>query len=207
MAEWITNFAALLRPLVIAVSTRRLVAAKIMDTSLNSSEPTSRFTRSIGRLSLIGNRAAGLVQARRLIAMLCLLVSVPSLSFALELQADTDLATAGYYQLKWQGIADNVHVEIQEADNARFRNAETLYQGRDRARVVTGRSDGTYYYRARRIDVNGSTGAWSDIVKVQVEHHPLSRAFGFFIVGAIVFLSILIAILIGNRRYHSKESQ
>lgn len=207
MAEWKTNFAALPRPLVIAVSTRHLVVAKIMDTSLNSSEPTSRFTRSIGRLSLVGTRAARLVQGQIRGAVLCLLVCMPSLSFALDLQADTDVATAGYYQLKWQGVADNVNVEIQEADNARFRNAETLYQGRDRARVVTGRSDGTYYYRARRVDVNGSTGAWSDIVKVQVEHHPLSRAFGFFTVGAIVFLSILIAILIGNRRYHSKESQ
>ncbi|WP_310693435.1 fibronectin type III domain-containing protein [Thiohalophilus sp.] len=183
-----------------------LVAVKIMDTSLNSSEPTSRLTRSIGRLSRVGNRAAGFVRIRILIAALCSLLCLPSLSFAIDLQADTDVATAGYYQLKWKSADDNAPVELQEADNARFENAEPLYQGRDRARVVTGRSDGTYYYRARTVD-DGAAGAWSDIVKVQVKHHPLSRALGFFIVGAIVFLSIVIAILIGNRRYHSKESQ
>lgn len=189
------------------VTTRRFVAVKIMDTSLNSSEPTSRLTRSIGPLSLVGTRTAGFMPGRFLVAALLLLLCVPSLSFAVELKADTDVASAGYYQLKWTTADDSVTVELQEADNARFENAESLYQGRDRARIVTGRPDGTYYYRARAIDDTGATGAWSDIVKVQVKHHPLSRALGFFTVGAIVFLSILIAILIGNRRYHSKESQ
>lgn len=188
-------------------SSRRLVAAKIMDTSLNSSEPTSRLTRSIGRLSLVGNRAGGLVRAQIRFAALCLLLCLPSLSFAIELQADTDIATAGYYQLTWQNADDNVQVELQEAGNARFQNAKPLYRGPDRARMVTGRPDGTYYYRARPLDVNGTAGAWSEIIKVKVKHHPLSRALGFFIVGAIVFFSILVAILIGNRRYHSKESQ
>lgn len=191
---------------LIPAYTWRLVAAKIMDISLNSAEPTSRLTRPSRRLSRVGNRAAGLVQGRVRVTALLLLLCVPSLSFAIELQANTDVATAGYYQLQWKNAANKLSVELQEADNAQFRNAESLYQGRDRARVVTGRSDGSYYYRARLVDVNGSTGAWSDIVKVQVKHHPLSRALGFFIVGAIVFLSILTAILIGNRRYHSKES-
>ncbi len=142
-----------------------------------------------------------------MVAALFLLLCIPSLSFAIELQTDTDVATAGYYHLRWKSADKHVNVELQEAVNAEFRHANSLYQGRDRARIITGRSDGTYYYRIRALDVNGTAGDWSDIVKVQVKHHPLSRALGFFTVGAVVFLSILIAILIGNRRYHSKESQ
>lgn len=180
-----------------------------MDQSLNFSEFTSRVTQRVGLLSLAGDAATGVLRDRcaQIVFSLCLLFTLPSLSFAVELTSDTHLATAGYYQLKWHNGDDDVRFEIQEADNPAFNNASQLYLGRDRATVVTGRSDGDYYYRARIIDASGDSGAWSDPVRVEVTHHPLSRAFGFFIVGAIVFLAILIAILAGNRRYHSKESQ
>ncbi|MDZ7660887.1 hypothetical protein [Thiohalophilus sp.] len=129
-----------------------------------------------------------------------------SICSAVELESDTDVATAGYYQLKWQNADKNVRFEIEEADNLAFDDARRLYQGRDRATVITGRPDGIYYYRARIAAVDGPTGSWSDTVKVEVDHHPLSRALGFFSIGAIVFIAILVAILIGNRRYHIKES-
>jgi len=142
---------------------------------------------------------------------LSVLIFVPlfftaSIGSAVELESDTDVATAGYYQLKWQATDTDVRFQIEEADNPAFDDAHELYLGRDRATVVTGRSDGTYYYRARIVAVDGSPGSWSDTVKVEIDHHPLSRALGFFSVGAIVFIAILVAILIGNRRYHIKES-
>lgn len=174
---------------------------------MSFSELTSRVTHRVGLLSFSGDGATGALRDRWSVLALLLLLGIPSLSCAIELESDTQVATAGYYQLTWHNADENVSFEIQEADNAAFHQAEPLYQGRDRATVVTGRSDGTYYYRARLVDVNGTTGAWSDTVKVRVEHHPLSRALGFFTVGAVVFLAILIAILVGNRRYHSKESQ
>jgi hypothetical protein len=132
---------------------------------------------------------------------------IPSVSFAAELQANTDLATAGYYQLQWHDGDQHVRFQLQEADNPQFEQARQLYQGPDRARVITGRPDGEYYYRLRVLGVNGSTGDWSAPVRVEVQHHSLSRAFAFFGVGAVVFLAILIAIVVGNRYYHSKESQ
>ena len=135
-----------------------------------------------------------------------LLLCAPGLSFAVELTSDTNTATAGYYQLQWDNAADNSRFEIEEADNSAFDQSRQVYQGPDRARVITGQPDGTYYYRARIIAVNGSPGPWSKPVKVEVDHHPLSRALGFFSVGAVVFVAILLAILIGNRRYHIKES-
>jgi uncharacterized membrane protein YdcZ (DUF606 family) len=36
-------------------------------------------------------------------------------------------------------------------------------------------------------------------VTITVEHHPLATAFNFFLVGAIVFIFILVAIIRGNR--------
>lgn len=155
----------------------------------------------------MGDSIPGFWRDRLSLLLICLLCWLPSLSFAVELQTDTDLATAGYFQLQWHNGDEHVRYQLQEADNPQFEQARQLYQGQDRARMITGRSDGDYYYRVRVLDVNGSTGAWSDTVQVQVQHHSLSRAFGFFAVGAVVFLAILIAILVGNRYYHSKESQ
>lgn len=176
---------------------------------MNSSEPTSRTAR---RARLLSSSDGGSVR-KSLRERLTVLLFVP-LFFAssicgaveLELESDTDVATAGYYQLKWDNADKNVRFEIEEADNSAFDDARRLYQGRDRATVITGRPDGRYYYRVRIVSVDGSTTSWSDTVKVEVDHHPLSRALGFFSVGAIVFIAILVAILIGNRRYHIKES-
>ena len=174
---------------------------------MNSSEPTSRTAR---RARLLSSFDGGSVR-KPLCERLTVLLFVPlffatSISGAVELESDTDVATAGYYQLKWQNGDEHVRFVIEEADNPAFDDAHRLYQGQDRATVITGRPDGIYYYRARIVGTNGSTGAWSDTVKVEVDHHPLSRALGFFSVGAIVFIAILVAILIGNRRYHIKES-
>ena len=177
-----------------------------MDNSLNSSERKSRKHLRVRLLPLSGDGVSGFLRDR-IIMLALLLLCLPSLAFAVELQTDTEVATAGYYQLEWANADADVDFEIQEADNPDFSNPDQIYQGPDRATVITGRSDGTYYYRARLRDKNGMAGDWSSTVKVRVEHHPLTRAFGFFAAGAVVFLAILIAILAGNRRYHSKESQ
>lgn len=174
---------------------------------MHSSEPTNRAINRAESCAFNGSCITGWLSGVRLILTCLVCFCVPSLSAAVELQADTEVATAGYYQLKWQNGDSNVRFEVQEGGNRAFEQARQLYQGQDRATVVTGRSDGTYYYRARVVDANGSTGHWSDTIKVQVDHHPLSRALGFFTVGAIVFLASLVAILLGNRRYHSKESE
>ena len=175
-----------------------------MDNSLNSSERKSRKHLRVRLLPLSGDGVSGFLRDR-IIMLALLLLCLPSLAFAVELQTDTEVATAGYYQLEWANADADVDFEIQEADNPDFSNPDQIYQGPDRATVITGRSDGTYYYRARLRDKNGMAGDWSSTVKVRVEHHPLTRAFGFFAAGAVVFLAILIAILAGNRRNNSKE--
>lgn len=114
------------------------------------------------------------------------------------LEADTQLATAGYYQLQWDG-ADATDHELQESPRASFNDAVTLYRGTDRATMLTGRPDGEYHYRLRALHEDGP-GPWSKTLRVEVLHHPLSRALLFFAMGALVFLATLAAILVGNRR-------
>ena len=130
-----------------------------------------------------------------LAALLCgppLALATPSLT------SDSTRPAAGYYQLSWNGAASRAY-ELQESRQADFSVTSTLYQGPDRATVLTGRPDGDYYYRLRVLDADGA-GPWSDTLEVQVRHHPLARALLFFALGALVFLATLVAILAGNRR-------
>ena len=126
-----------------------------------------------------------------------LLVAPPPLAAAPELKSDSELATAGYYRLNWQSdiAADFV---LEEATDPTFSQAKTLYQGPDTATLISGRANGTYYYRIRNIQ-DDMENEWSNVTKVEVTHHPLSRAFMFFTLGAIVFIATLVVVILGNK--------
>jgi hypothetical protein len=118
------------------------------------------------------------------------MLSNPALAGEVELESDTDVATAGYFQLRW--TADS-RIELQESRSADFEAARVVYAGSDAARVISGKPDGDWYYRA------ATNGDFSSPVKVTVRHHPVERAFGYFVVGLIVFLTTLLLIITGAR--------
>lgn len=111
-----------------------------------------------------------------------------------QLYSDTEVAKAGYFQLRW---AAESPIQLQESRSADFREARTLYSGSDNARILSGKPNGHWYYRARP---ETSPASWSNTVEVTVRHHSLQRALGFFTVGAIVFLATLLLIATGARR-------
>jgi hypothetical protein len=114
-----------------------------------------------------------------------------------QLQSNTPVSTAGYFTLSWEDESTG-NFELQRAPNDRFDTPVTLYRGPDKATVVSGLANGDYFYRVRGIESN--SGGWSDPVKVTVAHHPLSRAFLFFTLGAIMFLITITVLIRGARR-------
>ncbi len=116
------------------------------------------------------------------------------------LETDTARATAGYFRLHWQ--ATTPEVRLERAATAAFDAPHTEYEGPDRARVLSGQPDGTSHFRIAALE-DGRPVARSEAVAVTVEHHPLSRAFLFFGIGAVVFLSTLALIVHGARRDES----
>lgn len=122
-----------------------------------------------------------------------LLWQAPAGAEPVEIRADTQVATAGYYQLTWN--ADGA-VIVQEAGSPEFLSPRVVYRGADNARVMSGKSDGDWYYRARSA---GSESDFGNAVKVTVQHHPVGRAFAFFSLGAVVFLVTLGVIIKGAR--------
>ena len=111
-----------------------------------------------------------------------------------KLKSDSNLSNAGYYQLHWANQKPGDFI-LEESMTPDFTDAKTLYHGPDTATLVSGRKNGTYYYRVRSAKADGD---WSNAVEVKVAHHPLSRAFMFFSLGALVFIATLTMVVRGN---------
>ncbi len=104
------------------------------------------------------------------------------------------LVTAGYFQLNWtSSVSGAPEFQVQESLGPSLLPWRTIYTGTDRARVMSGKPNGTFYYRIRLLGENVS--GWSAPIAVSSRHHPLSRAISFFLVGAMVFLLTLTLIL------------
>lgn len=108
-------------------------------------------------------------------------------------EASPSTSSDGVYQLSW---ASDGTVVVEESRDEAFRDARVLYRGTDLATTVTGRSDGVYFYRLRRVE-GGDASA--PVLRVVVAHHPLSRALAFFGLGAVVFGSTVVLVVRGSR--------
>lgn len=157
---------------------------------------------------------APLSPRRMFLTVMLVLMASPLLSTDLRAQTPpaptlqwdmSDAATGGYYRLSWgmpEGAlaADAAPVyEVQAASMDAFSEPTVIYKGGDTARVISGQPDSVTYYRVR-VHVGDRTSAWSEVLAATVEHHPLSRAFMFFIVGALVFVTTLVFIITASRR-------
>lgn len=122
-----------------------------------------------------------------------------------ELYADTSVSTAGYFSLSWSGINKRKTSQafvLQQSRDESFTNAFTRYTGTDTSTAISGLEDGFYYFRVR----DKSNKDWSETIAVKVEHHPLSRALGFLVLGAVMFIILLIALFHGNRGNRMAQS-
>ncbi len=99
----------------------------------------------------------------------------------------------GGFTLHWEAPGA---VVLERASGPDFDDARVIYEGGDTSSVISGLPDGEYRFRLRVADAD----AWSDRITVEVEHHSLARAFGFFAVGAAVFLVLIFALLRGRPR-------
>ena len=111
-----------------------------------------------------------------------------------SLKTNTELATAGYFQLSWHDSNANPSYQLQQANDPAFSDFKTLYQGTDTASVLSGLANGVYYYRV--LDQHGKA---SNVIKVEVSHHSLNKAFAFFALGAVMFVILLVVLVSANR--------
>ena len=99
-----------------------------------------------------------------ILVLACLLIAGPTLAktpakpqadnHAPILSSDHEVASAGFFQLSWE--TDAKRIELQEASSPAFRNPTTLYIGTDSKSVISGKPNGSWYYRVRALVVHES---------------------------------------------------
>ena len=137
------------------------------------------------------------------VLFLMLTLCVQKVVAAPTIQADQSKATAGYFRLTWQTNPTSTDQEsefvVQQSRTQGFEQVRNLYQGTEKASLISGMPDGVYFYRVKEKDASG----WSVPVRVQVQHHPLGTALQFFGLGLLVFALTLFTILHGIRKTRS----
>lgn len=111
-----------------------------------------------------------------------------------QLSAAPALSTEGYFVLDWSAPADTPLI-LQQANSADFRAPLERPLAAAGSLTLTGFADGLYYFRA-----GPAGGPWSETVTVEIRHHPLGRALGFFSLGLALFTILGLTILLGHRR-------
>ena len=149
---------------------------------------------------------AWLLQGRALLALgllraVSLNAQTPQPVFENPAEVDTK---SGYIKLNWRldDLAEFAF-EVEQSASPDFASTRVIYAGPDYATFLSGLRNGIYYYRVRAVG-NAGPGAWSEAVKVRVEHHSLTLAFTLFSIGALVFL-ITVGIVVQGTRAASRN--
>jgi len=138
------------------------------------------------------------------LSLLAWLISGSVHAEALQLTSSTDSASAGYFQLSWSWPTAPADVtyrlsERQLDQPGAVTTFNNIYQGRDMASVISGKSDGRYEYRVIAGSPILADTVISNRVSVNVKHHSLGNAFAVLLLGVVIFLAIVISIYRGAK--------
>lgn len=146
--------------------------------------------------------------ANRVITMLslCVLLLSPQLTFAqsLSLSGPSETIKEGYFTVSVtvNGEVEPKDLAVEASLDSDFReNVQRFPALGDFKRLsLTGFSDGTYYLRATASNIP----APSDVIKITVKHYPLWQALGLFIIGLMLFVTLVTVLLRSHWRVNKE---
>ncbi len=106
-----------------------------------------------------------------------------------------EVSEDGVAVLSWSA-PEGALVEVQQAADAEFSEAETRYAGGDPGTVVTGLPEGDHYFRIRR----SPDGGWSPPLRVRVQFVARWKLYLLMGLGGAVACGTVGAILFGHAR-------
>ena len=107
---------------------------------------------------------------------------------------NTSPAAEGYFVLNWQSEADEP-VELQQSRQPDFSDFSVFQVPATGQLTLTGFQDGAIYFRLSKNNIS-----LTETLRVDVQHHSLTRATGFFVLGLSLLLILVVTLLMGNRR-------
>ena len=107
------------------------------------------------------------------------LTCTPPSAPALNDPGTTD--TDGSYTVSWSGVSGATSYTLEEDTSGSFGSPTVIYSGSGTSKYITGRSDGTYYYRVKACNACGCSG-WGNVedIEVSISHEVggWNRTFG-----------------------------
>ena len=94
------------------------------------------------------------------------LTCTPPSAPALNDPGTTD--TDGSYTVSWSSVSGATSYTLEEDTSGLFGSPTVVYSGSGMSKYITGRSDGTYYYRVKACNACGCSG-WSNVGDIEVE--------------------------------------
>ena len=94
------------------------------------------------------------------------LTCTPPSALTLNDPGTTD--TDGSYMVSWSSVSGATSYALEEDTSGSFGSPTVVYSGSGTSKYITGRSDGTYYYRVNACNACGC-GGWSNVEGIKVE--------------------------------------
>ncbi len=117
------------------------------------------------------------------------------------------LITVSSVEVNWSASTDDVgidHYELQVDTEIGFATPINSYNVSGLSQVVSGLTNGTYYFRVRAVDNYDVASTWSDVVDIEVEIPALNLEWWHYIIIfgglALVVLIIVIVIIVRKRK-------
>ena len=83
-------------------------------------------------------------------------------------QVEEDTDADGDYSLSWSSVPGATEYTLEEDENGIFPNPVVVYTGSELSVDITGKEDGTYYYRVKASNASGDS-PWSSVEPIQVD--------------------------------------
>ncbi|MAD52728.1 MULTISPECIES: hypothetical protein [unclassified Idiomarina] len=139
---------------------------------------------------------------KALLALLFILISCSAMAQSEDtvvLSGPTEEVRAGYFVVELQQISPALRpLSLQVSDTNSFTNVlQTVpIMGDFNQVTLTGFESGDYYIRA----VHQQRVVSQAAIKVTVEHYPIWQALTLFVLGALLFLLLLLTLIMGHKK-------
>ena len=116
-----------------------------------------------------------------------------------------DVSTSSSVAVSWTASTDDDaidHYELQVDTEIGFATPINSYNVSDLSRIVTGLSNGTYYFRVRAVDTYDVASTWSDVVDIEVEIPALNLEWWHYVIvfGGLAAVILIIVIVVRVRK-------
>ncbi|MHA1123716.1 MAG: GGIII-like transmembrane region-containing protein, partial [Candidatus Heimdallarchaeota archaeon] len=116
-----------------------------------------------------------------------------------------DVSTSSSVAVSWSASTDDDAVdyyELQVDTEIGFATPINSYNVTDLTRIVTGLSNGTYYFRVRAVDTYDVASTWSNVVDIEVEIPALNLEWWHYVIvfGGLAAVILIIVIVVRVRK-------